>query len=280
MDWNESIKSNRIEIIKSLFENGVQNTIENCRKNFRLATPFNIPVPVTYEGGGDFRNLSEKIFEDSCRANIHTAFQMAYPIRDKIDFYDLICCAMPYTNDYEKQKYIYTEIIKHTKYETIRDYYVEELYILNLHRKIKNNSEIDSSIYPYLLNKEKTIKGLKILIGECEMRCYNPYQISGILINDAEDKKNIEFTISGSCYDMFENGKDGYIINDVRFRFYELKSFSISSGETSFIVFYPTNKINEYSDSLIFVCGEAIKVEAKKMEVISIQESISYNEYD
>lgn len=51
MDWNESIKSNRIEIIKSLFENGVQNTIENCRKNFRLATPFNIPVPVTYEGG-------------------------------------------------------------------------------------------------------------------------------------------------------------------------------------------------------------------------------------
>lgn len=272
MDWNELVKNNRIEIIKALFESGVQNTIEECRKDFRLASPFKVPIPDTYWGYDDFRNLSEKIFEDCCRANIITAFQMAYPIRDKIDFYDLICCAMPQTVDYEKQKYIYTEVIKTTKSEEIRDYYVENLYILNHHNKVMNNCQIDSSIYPYLLNEEKTIKGLDILINRCDMP-YNPYRISNIAIKE-NPHKEIEITITGYCQTYKPETKQmGYINKDVRFRFHELECFSISNRETALISFYPTNKIQERSDTLTFICGEAIKIEAKKMGVISIQEN-------
>ena len=150
MVWNELVKNNRIEIIKALFESGVQNTIEKCRKDFMLARPFTVPIPIAYWGYDDFRSLKDKMFEDFCCANIIAAFQMAQPIRDKIDFYDLICCAMPQTGDYEKQKYIYTEVIKTTKSEEIRDYYVKQLYILNLHNEVRNNCKIDSSIYPYL----------------------------------------------------------------------------------------------------------------------------------
>ena len=264
MDWNELVKNNRIEIIKALFESGVQNTIEKCRKDFRLACPFTVPIPDTYWGYDDFRNLSEKIFEDCCRANIITAFQMAYPIRDKIDFYDLICCAMPQTGDYEKQKYIYTEVIKTTKSEEIRDYYVKQLYILNLHNEVRNNCKIDSSIYPYLLNKEKTIQGLNILIRECDMP-YNPYRISDIIIQELH--KQVRLTITGYCETYM-----GYLNKKIRLGFCDLKSFSISDRETALISFYPTNKIQERSDTLTFICGDAIKIEAKKMGVISIQE--------
>ncbi len=271
MDWNELVKNNRIEIIKALFESGVQNTIEKCRKDFRLARPFTVPIPDTYWGYDDFRNLSEKIFEDCCRANIITAFQMAYPIRDRIDFYDLICCAMPQTGDEEKQKYIYTEIIKFTKSENIRDYYVEKLYILNLHNKVRNNCQIDSSIYPYLLNEEKTIKGLNILMRECDLP-YNPYRISNIIIQELH--KQIRLTITGYCETYEPKTKQmGYINKDVRFRFHGLECFSISSSETALIRFYPTNKIQEHAGTLTFTCGNAIKVEAKKMEVISIHEN-------
>lgn len=196
MDWNELVKNNRIEIINALFESGVQNTIEECRKDFRLASPFTVPIPIAYWGYDDFRSLKDKMFEDCCRANIITAFQMAYPIRDKIDFYDLICCAMPQTGDYEKQKYIYTEVIKTTKSEEIKDYYVKQLYILNLHNEVRNNCQIDFSIYPYLLNKEKTIKGLNILIRECDLP-YNPYRISNIIIQELH--KQVRLTITGYC---------------------------------------------------------------------------------
>ena len=272
MDWNELVKNNRMEIIKALFESGVQNTIEKCRKDFMLARPFTVPIPIAYWGCDDFRSLKDKMFEDFCRANIITAFQMAQPIRDRIDFYDLICCAMPLTKDYEKQKYIYSEIIKFTKSENIRDYYVEELYILNLHNKARNNCLIDSSIYPYLLNKEKTIKGLDILINGCDMP-YNPYRISNIRVKEYFHKE-IEFTITGDCQTYKPETKQmGYINKDVRFRFHELECFSISSSETALIKFYPTNKIQEHVDTLTFTCGNAIKVEAKKMEVISIQEN-------
>lgn len=109
MDWNELVKNNRIEIIKALFESGVQNTVEKCRKDFMLARPFTVPIPIAYWGYGDFRSLKDKMFEDFCCANIIAAFQIAQPIRDRIDFYDLICCAMPQTGDYEKQKYIYIQ---------------------------------------------------------------------------------------------------------------------------------------------------------------------------
>lgn len=264
MDWNELVKNNRIEIIKALFESGVQNTIEECRKDFRLASPFTVPIPIAYWGYDDFRSLKDKMFEDCCRANIITAFQMAYPIRDKIDFYDLICCAMPQTGDYEKQKYIYTEVIKTTKSEEIKDYYVKQLYILNLHNEVRNNCQIDSSIYPYLLNKEKTIKGLNILIRECDLP-YNPYRISNIIIQELH--KQVRLTITGYCQTYM-----GYLNKKVCFGFCDLKSFSISDRETALIRFYPTNKIKERSDTLTFICGDAIKIEAKKMGVISIQE--------
>ena len=265
MDWNELIKNNRIEIIKALFESGVQNTIEKCRKDFRLARPFKVPIPIAYWGYDDFRSLKDKMFEDFCCANIIAAFQMAQPIRDRIDFYDLICCAMPQTKYEEKQIYIYAEIIKFTKSENIRDYYVEKLYILNLHNKVKNNCLIDSSIYPYLLNKEKTIKGLDILINGCDMP-YNPYRISNIIIQELH--KQVRLTITGHCQTYM-----GYLNKKVCFGFCDLKSFSISDSETALIRFYPTNKIQERADTLTFICGDAIKIEAKKMGVISIQET-------
>lgn len=265
MDWNELVKNNRIEIIKALFESGVQNTVEKCRKDFRLARPFTVPIPIAYWGYDDFRSLKDKMFEDFCCANIIAAFQMAQPIRDRIDFYDLICCAMPQTRDEEKQKYIYAEIIKFTKSENIRDYYVEKLYILNLHNKAKNNYQIDSSIYPYLLNEEKTIKGLNILMRECDLP-YNPYRISNIIIQELH--KQVRLTITGYCETYM-----GYLNKKIRFGFCDLKSFSISDRETALIKFYPTNKIQERSDTLTFICGEAIKIEAKKMGVISIQEN-------
>lgn len=265
MDWNELVKNNRIEIIKALFESGVQNTVEKCRKDFMLARPFTVPIPIAYWGYDDFRSLKDKMFEDFCCANIIAAFQMAQPIRDRIDFYDLICCAMPQTGDYEKQKYIYTEVIKTSKSEEIRDYYVKQLYILNLHNEVRNNCKIDSSIYPYLLNKEKTIKGLNILIRECDMP-YNPYRISDIIIQELH--KQVRLTITGYCETYM-----GYLNKKIRFGFCDLKSFSISDRETALISFYPTNKIQERSDTLTFICGEAIKIEAKKMGVISIQEN-------
>lgn len=272
MDWNELVKNNRIEIIKAFFESGVQNTVEKCRKDFMLARPFTVPIPIAYWGYDDFRSLKDKMFEDFCCANIIAAFQMAQPIRDRIDFYDLICCAMPQTGDEEKQKYIYTEIIKFTKSENIRDYYVEKLYILNLHNEVRNNCKIDSSIYPYLLNKEKTIKGLDILINGCDMP-YNPYRISNVVIKE-ETHKEIELTITGDCQPYEPKTKQmEYINKDVRFRFHELECFSIRSSETALIRFYPTNKIQEHADTLTFTCGNAIKVEAKKMEVISIHEN-------
>ena len=265
MDWNELVKNNRIEIIKALFESGVQNTIEKCRKDFMLARPFTVPIPIAYWGYDDFRSLKNKMFEDFCCANIIAAFQMAQPIRDRIDFYDLICCAMPQTGDYEKQKYIYTEVIKTTKSEEIRDYYVKQLYILNLHNEVRNNCKIDSSIYPYLLNEEKTIKGLNILMRECDLP-YNPYRISNIIIQELH--KQVRLTITGYCETYM-----GYLNKKIRFGFCDLKSFSISNRETALISFYPTNKIQERSDTLTFICGEAIKIEAKKMGVISIQEN-------
>lgn len=265
MDWNELVKNNRIEIIKAFFESGVQNTVEKCRKDFMLARPFTVPIPIAYWGYDDFRSLKDKMFEDFCCANIIAAFQMAQPIRDRIDFYDLICCAMPQTGDEEKQIYIYTEIIKFTKSENIRDYYVEKLYILNLHNEVRNNCKIDSSIYPYLLNEEKTIKGLNILMRECDLP-YNPYRISNIIIQELH--KQVRLTITGYCETYM-----GYLNKKIRFGFCDLKSFSISDRETALISFYPTNKIQERSDTLTFICGEAIKIEAKKMGVISIQEN-------
>ena len=264
MNGNELVKNNRTEIIKALFESGVQNTVEKCRKDFMLARPFKVPIPIAYWGYDDFRSLKDKMFEDFCCANIIAAFQIAQPIRDRIDFYDLICCAMPQTGDYEKQKYIYTEVIKTTKSEEIRDYYVKQLYILNLHNEVRNNCKIDSSIYPYLLNKEKTIKGLNILIRECDMP-YNPYRISDIIIQELH--KQVRLTITGYCETYM-----GYLNKKIRLGFCDLKSFSISDRETALISFYPTNKIQERSDTLTFICGDAIKIEAKKMGVISIQE--------
>ena len=57
MDWNELVKNNRIEIIKAFFESGVQNTVEKCRKDFMLARPFTVPIPIAYWGYDDFRSL-------------------------------------------------------------------------------------------------------------------------------------------------------------------------------------------------------------------------------
>jgi hypothetical protein len=99
----EEAITNKEMLIKALFENGVRNTVDNCRADFSFARPFQYPIPITYWGFSDWRNVNQKYMEEVCKAQIILAHNLCQPIKSSISFYDLICFAYP-TKDSEIQK--------------------------------------------------------------------------------------------------------------------------------------------------------------------------------
>lgn len=199
MDFDSYIKDNRTEAIKKLFEFAVRNTVEKCRLDFRLAHLYSTPCPCAYDSYEDWRTLNDRMIEAFCEAKIILAFNLAQPIRERLDFYDLICCAMPYSKDDEHNKYIYNEIVRYTKSDKLRDEYVEKLYKLNVRIKALHQPRITEKIRNYVVNFEETKRAFDILLDHCELP-YNPYVVS-ILNDEISNKKRIEISVRGDVLD-------------------------------------------------------------------------------
>lgn len=283
MDFNTYIANNRLEIIKHLFEVAVRNTVEKCRSDYQLANLYRTPFPVGYWGYEEHRTIKDKFIEKSCEARIVLAFELAQPIREKMDFYDLICCAMPYYQDDERNKYIYNEVIKYTKSDEIKDLYIEKLYKLNLKLKALNRSRISEDIRKYIVNFDETQEAFDILIDRCDLP-FNPYSIKdiqiGSVIRDScgcNHTHNIELSIIGDSFNM---EKMGYENKEVRFRFTEVKHFSISDKHTGILNIAETKAIDGYGDTITFTCGDAINIQASKIETLYIRKWLERIEFD
>ena len=92
MDENNKSLNNFIndlpEFIKFLFESGINDSVENCRKNPIHLYPYSTPCPSYHGSLNDWRGTKDFIFEDVCKSRIRLAFDRAYPIKSRIPFYD------------------------------------------------------------------------------------------------------------------------------------------------------------------------------------------------
>lgn len=282
MDLKTYVADNRIEIIKGLFEFAVQNTVEKCRLNYRLAHLYTTPRSDTDWSFEDHRGIKDKLIEESCKASVFLAFDLAQPIREKLDFYDLICCAMPYSKDDEYNKYIYNEVVKYTKSEEIRDSFIEILYKLNLKSKALQKSRLSEDIRKYVVNFDDTKNAFNTLLDNCDLP-YNPYSINDIHIDSIRldsfgntHTQNIELSING---DSFNLKQMGYNKVEVRFKFIDVKEFSISNKQTSILNIAETKEISGYGDTITFTCGDALLIQSSKIETLHIRKWIEKCEW-
>ncbi len=141
----------KAQLIKALFENGVGNTVENCRKDFSLAKPFQFPIPITYQGFADWRNERQRYMERVCEAQIILAHSLCQTIKSSIPFYDLLCCAYP-TKDLKIEKYLYSEILKYTSDSNLFDCTVTELKLLNDKIELEKKYSISPDALPLINN--------------------------------------------------------------------------------------------------------------------------------
>lgn len=257
------------DAIRKLFELATNNTIENCRNDFRNACTYKTPIPTAYWGYSDYQSENDKLIEKTCEAAILIAHALALPIKTGIDYYDLICCALPYTKDLYRLKFIYAEIIQNTKSEDIRDYYVDCLSALNRKIKVLNSQDFDNSVFDNIVNLSETQKAWNTLHKGCDAYM-NPVKILNLTIEDDV----LEVSIEGYRYG------EAYMVTykNVRFKFRGVRSyFRKERGTTEFPILY----LSKYADSLCssqdktitFECGDALKIVAESIETISICEN-------
>lgn len=251
------------DAIKNLFELATNNTIENCKKDFRLAHCYRTPFPIAYWGYGDFRTVQDKHIEKICEAAIVMAHALAIPIKRNIDYYDLICCALPNTSDLKMQKALYSEILRYTESENVRDYCAEQLTALNNKMKAINSIEIISSLHPMIINLSETLRAWNILHHQCDAP-NNPVKLDGIVIKD----NNIEISITGYV------STNILACKKITFKFYDAKSFSYDErAMRDFPVMFISDVEEKgvlYKDCFTFKCGDALCIRAKRMETIAI----------
>lgn len=271
---NLFIQSHTIEdAIQNLFELATSNTIENCKKDFHQAHCYRTPCPTAYWGYGDFRTAQDKHIEKICEAAMVMAHALALPIKRDIDYYDLICYALPNTSDLKMKKAIYSEILRYTESDDVRDYCAEQLTSVNNKLKAINCIEIASSIHPMIINLSETLRAWDILHHQCDAP-YNPVKLDGIVVND----NNVEISITGYVSTNILTCKK------ITFKFYDAKSFSYEeSAMRDFPVIFISDfeeKGASYKDCFTFRCGDALCIRAKRLETIaiSITEEPLYNE--
>ncbi|WP_440314314.1 hypothetical protein [Leyella stercorea] len=154
MEFTELYKINNLEdLIKELFIRATNKNIEEARKDSPYCWCYTTPIPETY-WGGEFRNLNDLFIEQMCKASIVLAHYLAQPIKEKLPFYDLICCAYPYINN-KIQKQLYKDIIRYTKDEKMFDYYSECIVELN---KEESVCGIQIDAIPYIKGYENLPK--------------------------------------------------------------------------------------------------------------------------
>lgn len=284
MDLKKYIADNRIEIIKRLFEVAVQNTVEKCRLDYRLAQLYTTPRSATDWSFEDHRTAKDKMIEDSCEARVILAFELAQPIRETLDFYDLICCAMPYyKDDDERNKYIYNEVIRYTNNEEIRDVFIEKLYKLNLKFKALQKPRLSNDFRKYIVNFDETRNAFNMLLDNCDLP-FNPYSITDIHIDSIKRDSSggthtqiVELSISG---DSFSLKNMCYNNIEVRFKFIDVKEFTISRKYTSVLNIAETKEISGYGDTLTFTCGDALLIQSSKIETLHIRKWTEKCEWD
>lgn len=249
--------------IQKLFEFATNNTIENCKKDFHQAHCYVTPIPKAYWGYDDFRTEQDKYIEKICNAAIVLAHSLSVPLKRDLDFYDLICCALPYTSDLREQKARYSEIIRYTQSERIRDFYAEQLTSVNKKLQAINCVEIATSLYPKITNLPKTLEAWDILWHQCDAP-YNPVRVSNIGMQD----NNLVISITGFV------SAEKLTCKRIRFKFYDVKSFSYDvKATTSFPKMYLSDfeeKCVLHKDCFTFQCGDALSVRAKKLETLDI----------
>lgn len=249
--------------IQNLFELATNNTVENCKKDFRQAHCYRTPFPTAYWGYGDFRTAQDKHIEKICEAAIIMAHALAMPKKKDIDYYDLICYALPYTSDLKMQKALYSEILRHTESDDVRDYCAEQLTSVNNKIKALNSIEIVSSIHPMIINLSETLHAWDILHHQCDAS-YNPVKLDGIIIQD----NNIEISITGYVSTNILTCKK------ITFKFYDAKCFSYDEiAKTDFPVMFISDfeeKGALYKGCFTFKCGAALCIRAKRLETIAI----------
>lgn len=123
------------DLIKELFIRATNKSVEDNRKEGSYCRCYKTPIPETY-WGGEYKNLDDLFIEQMCKAEIVLAHYLAQPIKEKLPFYDLICCAYPYINN-TIQKQLYKDIIRYTKDEKMFDYYSERIVKLNRDESIR-----------------------------------------------------------------------------------------------------------------------------------------------
>lgn len=225
----------RESMIKELFHRATNHTIEECIENPELAKCMQIDAVVGWSFS-DNRNNRDFLNNYFWESDAWLAYQLARPIKERIDYYDLICCSLPYIREVSLRHTIYREIIYFTKRPALQIKYSERL-------AQELNEAKRRGIAQEILHKIKSFEKLPLNEkGEpdfCRMYISDFKYKSGSLA--------IEFRSS------YYAAKPWYIIN-LKFNECHISEYF---GE------YPAPII---ADLTIYKCGIGIKVEVQNLQ--------------
>lgn len=156
------------------------------------------------------------------------------------------------------------------------------MYKLNLKSKALQKSRLSEDIRKYVVNFDDTKNAFNTLLDNCDLP-YNPYSINDIHIDSIRrdsfgntHTQNIELSING---DSFNLKQMGYNNVEVRFKFIDVKKFSISNKQTSILNIAETKEISGYGDTITFTCGDALLIQSSKIETLHIRKWIEKCEW-
>lgn len=272
MDENNKSLNNFIndlpEFIKFLFESGINDSVENCRKNPIHLYPYSTPCPSYHGSLNDWRGTKDFIFEDVCKSRIRLAFDRAYPIKSRIPFYDLICVTLANISKGETKKFFINEILRSTESEQIRDHFAEELYKLN---RYLSNDGISEEAYPYIDGLDK----LK-LNGKYFDFCRCFFRITNNSLSDKGAGMMVEITAEEDSY------WTGYPTHKAILRLHGIQSITYKPfddcGRLDVIkLSYPELELNAYG---LQREGKIVSATFKSLEVVSFGISQARDPYE
>lgn len=252
------LTDDRMESIRRLYEFAVGNTIEVCRREYSNAWCTTTPCPATWWSHDDWRTTNNFILEDLFKSSLRVAHSLAAPIKDQVQYYDLICLSMlRISTNIGIKKYFMNEILKYTPDEKLRDETVEDLYFLINAEKAKTNYKITDAILPHIINPEITCVCYSLLINK-----YHNYRISDFSI----DGDIIRCSIEGNDF----CGYPSYSVITASVIFRGVNDYVLTSEEASapqIALCKDLDKWNRY-DLIYISCGDRFQVKAQSMEII------------
>lgn len=276
----ESYISDLKSFVKTLFEEGLQESVESCRKH-GYPSPYTTPVPIDYWGdGSDITSTRDKLFEIKCKAKVKLAYFFATKLKDQIDYYDLICAAMSNITRDDVEKYFINEVLRYTESSSLRDLYAERLYKLNQNLSKREEHGISDAAIPLIKGYGMLYrKGNLFEFGGCDVK------IDNIGYNSEGGR---DLFVDLSFKEVFDDMYHVYPLYEVKIRLYGVTKFDYNEEKNNNCERLDITVGKRFpSDNQITVdvCSWSyystiLSCECKSIEILSVNVSVEKDPYE